>query len=178
MSRSEEIKEAFQGMQDFLENHRADFGEAFAAARQFLSYLPSSVHSVAPRQPCWDPAERREERLFTIVPRDKTQPYKMRTVPDAVFDQGSFMEIGRHFGRPVITGLARLGVQYPGRGRKLHTAAAWPGDPQGGRICRAVHRRGKDRRRAAPPSWQPRDAPPTEQAGRGAEGPCRQDGEP
>ncbi len=82
--------------------------EAFARARQFLSYLPSSVHSVASRQPCWDPAERREERLFTIVPRDKTQPYKMRTVADAVFDQGSFMEIGRHFGRPVITGLARL----------------------------------------------------------------------
>jgi acetyl-CoA carboxylase carboxyltransferase component len=32
----------------------------------------------------------------------------MRTVAEAVFDRGSFMEIGRHFGRPVITGLARL----------------------------------------------------------------------
>ena len=33
MSRSKEIKEAFQEVQAFLENHRADFGEAFAAAR-------------------------------------------------------------------------------------------------------------------------------------------------
>ncbi|MFV0298140.1 MAG: acyl-CoA carboxylase subunit beta [Hyphomicrobiaceae bacterium] len=82
--------------------------QAFEKARAFLSYLPSSVHSVSPRLACWDPAERREERLFTIVPRDRSQPYKMRTVCEAVFDQGSFMEISRHFGRPIITGLARL----------------------------------------------------------------------
>ena len=82
--------------------------QAFERARLFLSYLPSSVYAVADRQPCNDPAERRDERLFTIVPRDKTQPYKMRTIVESVFDQGSFMEIGRHFGRPVITGLARL----------------------------------------------------------------------
>jgi acetyl-CoA carboxylase carboxyltransferase component len=82
--------------------------QAFERARLFLSYLPSSVYSVAQRQPSYDPADRRDERLFTIVPRDKYQPYKMRTVIEAVFDQNSFMEIGRHFGRPVITGLARL----------------------------------------------------------------------
>ena len=33
MSKSKEIKEAFQGVQRFWENHRADFGEAFTAAR-------------------------------------------------------------------------------------------------------------------------------------------------
>ncbi len=82
--------------------------QAFERARLFLSYLPSSVYSVAERQPSYDPPDRREERLFTIVPRDKNQPYKMRTVCEAVFDKGSFMEIGRHFGRPVIAGLARL----------------------------------------------------------------------
>ncbi|MGE0698987.1 MAG: acyl-CoA carboxylase subunit beta [Hyphomicrobiaceae bacterium] len=82
--------------------------QAFERARLFLSYLPSSVYSVAERQRSYDPPDRREERLFSIVPRDKNTPYKMRTVVEAVFDQGSFMEIGRHFGRPVITGLARL----------------------------------------------------------------------
>ena len=82
--------------------------QAFAAARRFLSYLPSSVYSVAERQPSVDPADRREEKLFTIVPRDRNQPYKMRNVVEAVFDRGSFTEITRHFGRPVITGLARL----------------------------------------------------------------------
>jgi|LNFM01.1.fsa_nt_gb acetyl-CoA carboxylase carboxyltransferase component len=82
--------------------------QAFERARLFLSYMPSSVWSVAERRPAFDPPDRREERLFTIVPRDRHQPYKMRTVCDAVFDHGSFMEIGRHFGRPVITALARL----------------------------------------------------------------------
>lgn len=82
--------------------------QAFERARLFLSYLPSSVYSLAERQPSYDPPDRREERLFTIVPRERYQPYKMRTVIDDVFDRGSFMEIGRHFGRPVIAGLARL----------------------------------------------------------------------
>ncbi|MGD9804795.1 MAG: acyl-CoA carboxylase subunit beta [Hyphomicrobiaceae bacterium] len=82
--------------------------QAFERARLFLSYLPSSVYSVTERQPSYDPPERREERLFNIVPRERYQPYKMRTVIDDVFDRGSFMEMGRHFGRPVITGLARL----------------------------------------------------------------------
>jgi acetyl-CoA carboxylase carboxyltransferase component len=82
--------------------------QAFAAVRRFLSYLPSSTYSVAERQSSFDPPDRRDERLFSIVPRDRNQPYKMRTVCEAVFDQGSFTEISRHFGRPVITGLARL----------------------------------------------------------------------
>ncbi|MBS0243476.1 MAG: methylmalonyl-CoA carboxyltransferase [Proteobacteria bacterium] len=82
--------------------------QAFERARLFLSYLPSSVWSVAERHPSHDPADRREERLFRIVPRERWQPYKMRSIIDDVFDRGSFMEIGRHFGRPVITGLARL----------------------------------------------------------------------
>ncbi len=82
--------------------------QAFERARAFLSYLPQSVYAVAERQPSYDAPERREERLFSIVPRDRNQPYKMRTVVESVFDQGSFTEIGRHFGRPCITGLARL----------------------------------------------------------------------
>ncbi len=82
--------------------------QAFAAARRFLSYLPSSTYSVAAREPSWDPPDRREERLFSIVPRNRNQPYKMRNVVLDVFDQGSFTEISRHFGRPVITGFARL----------------------------------------------------------------------
>ncbi len=99
-----EIQCAAGGIDDAFDTEE----QAFAAARRFLSYLPSSTYSVAERAASDDPAERRDERLFTIVPRDKNQPYKMRTICEAVFDQGSFTEITRHFGRPVITGLARL----------------------------------------------------------------------
>ena len=47
--------------------------EAFARARAFLSYLPASTNSHAARQPNDDPADRREEALLSIVPRDRKQ---------------------------------------------------------------------------------------------------------
>ena len=82
--------------------------EAFAAARRFLSYLPSSVWDLPPRSRGWDDPARREEALLSVVPRDKRRPYHMRRIIDAVVDQDSFFELGRLFGRPIITGLARL----------------------------------------------------------------------
>ncbi len=86
----------------------ADETQAFAAARRFLSYLPQSVDEVAPRLPSDDDPARRDEFLFEAIPRNPRQVYKMRPIVEAVVDKGSFFEIGRLFGRPIITGLARL----------------------------------------------------------------------
>ena len=82
--------------------------EAFQCARRFLSYLPSSVFSVSERGERTDPADRREEALFTVIPRDRRKVYKMRPIIDALVDKGSFFETGQMFGRSIITGLARL----------------------------------------------------------------------
>jgi acetyl-CoA carboxylase carboxyltransferase component len=82
--------------------------EAFACTRRFLSYLPSSVFEVTPRGPRTDDPERREEFLFEAIPRDRRKVYKMRPIIAAVVDQGSFFEMGRMFGRPIITGFARV----------------------------------------------------------------------
>src|SRR5437879_5262882 len=82
--------------------------EAFACTRRFLSYLPSSVFEVAPRGPQTDDPDRREECLFEAIPRDRRKVYKMRPIIEAVVDQGSFFEMGRMFGRPIITGFARV----------------------------------------------------------------------
>ncbi|MEZ5729171.1 MAG: carboxyl transferase domain-containing protein [Burkholderiaceae bacterium] len=82
--------------------------EAFEAARRFLSYLPSSIDELAPRQPTGDPPDRRDEALFSIVPRDPRRVYKMRKIIDGVVDRGSFFEIAPQFGKSIITGLARL----------------------------------------------------------------------
>lgn len=82
--------------------------EGFLRARRFLSYLPSSVFDVPPRGPQSDDPSRREEALIKIVPQSRRQVYKMRSIVDAVFDKGSFFEIGRAHGRSSITGLARL----------------------------------------------------------------------
>ncbi|MCX8134874.1 MAG: methylmalonyl-CoA carboxyltransferase [Roseococcus sp.] len=82
--------------------------EAFARARRFLSYLPSSVHEVSPVLPCEDDPARRDETLMDAVPRDPRRVYRMRPIIESVVDRGSFFEMGRFFGRSVITGLARL----------------------------------------------------------------------
>ena len=82
--------------------------EAFACARRFLSYLPSSIDDQPPRAPCTDPADRREDWLLRAIPHDVRKPYKMRAIIDAVVDAGSFFEITPLYGRSIITGLARL----------------------------------------------------------------------
>ncbi|MFN4090538.1 MAG: acyl-CoA carboxylase subunit beta [Alphaproteobacteria bacterium] len=82
--------------------------EAFEAARKFLSYLPSSVYDVSPRGPRDDDPKRADEKLFDAVPRERRKVYKMRSIIDAVVDTGSFFEIGRMYGRSIITGFARL----------------------------------------------------------------------
>ncbi len=86
----------------------ASEAEAFAVARRFLSYLPSSIDSIAARAPCNDPVDRREEALLSAVPRDPGQVYAMRRVLGQVFDTGSVFEMGRRWGRAVITAFARL----------------------------------------------------------------------
>ncbi|MFO1197450.1 MAG: carboxyl transferase domain-containing protein [Burkholderiaceae bacterium] len=83
--------------------------EAFAAARRFLSYLPSSVWGVPPVVACDDDPRRADEALMKAIPRNRRQIYKMRTIVESVVDRGSFFEIGRNFGRSIVAGLARFG---------------------------------------------------------------------
>ncbi len=82
--------------------------EAFARARRFLSYLPSSVHELPPRGPVPGDADRKDDWLIGAVPKNRRQVYDMRKILASTLDAGSFMEIGRMCGRSVIAGLARL----------------------------------------------------------------------
>jgi len=91
-----------------VDNEVESEAQAFAELRRFLSYLPSSVFETPPRLEPEDDPERREEALLSIVPRDRRKPYDVRKLLSLVLDVGSFFEIGRYFGRPLVTGLARL----------------------------------------------------------------------
>jgi acetyl-CoA carboxylase carboxyltransferase component len=82
--------------------------EALATIRRFLSYLPSNVWQVPPRWVTDDPPSRREEALLSIIPRNRRRGYDARQLLALVLDRDSFFEIGRHHGRPLVTGLARL----------------------------------------------------------------------
>jgi acetyl-CoA carboxylase carboxyltransferase component len=91
-----------------VDNEVASEAEAFEHIRRFLSYLPSSVWEVPPRIEPRDDPERREGELLTIVPRDRRRAYETRRILELVLDEESFFEIGKYYGRSVVTGLARL----------------------------------------------------------------------
>src|SRR5258708_2785256 len=99
-----EIQTRAGGVDDAVDTEE----EAFACARRFLSYLPSSVFELPPTLPCDDDPERAEESLMKAVPRNRRQVYKMRPIINAVVDNGSVFELAANFGRPMIVGLARL----------------------------------------------------------------------
>ncbi len=82
--------------------------EALTQIKRFLSYMPQNVWERPPCQATGDPADRREEELLSIVPRNRMKPYDMRRIIELVFDRDSFFEIQPTFGLAAITGLARL----------------------------------------------------------------------
>ncbi|MFL6870752.1 MAG: acyl-CoA carboxylase subunit beta [Candidatus Azotimanducaceae bacterium] len=92
-----------------IDDEAASEQEAFAMARQFLSYLPSSADELPPLQDCTDDPTRTDEALLSLVPKDPRQVYKMHSLLESVCDTGSFFEMGRKWGRSIITGLARFG---------------------------------------------------------------------
>jgi acetyl/propionyl-CoA carboxylase alpha subunit/acetyl-CoA carboxylase carboxyltransferase component len=84
--------------------------EATSMAKRFLSYLPSSVYEAPPvltPDPA-DPIDRREEELFTIIPRKRTMTFDMRRSIRLMADRGSFFEIGPLWGTDQIVGLLRF----------------------------------------------------------------------
>ena len=128
-------KEGLGGSQIHVRNGVVDDAvndehEAFARVRRFLSYLPASVHGLPPRAVCDDDPDRRDEWLVDAIPRDRRKPYKVRPIIDALVDRGSFLELGREFGRPAVTGLARLSG-WPVAvlaGDPYHYGAGWTAD--------------------------------------------------
>jgi acetyl-CoA carboxylase carboxyltransferase component len=82
--------------------------EAFARARRFLSYLPSSVFELPARSTPTDDPARADDALISAIPRETRRSYKVRPILESVLDRGTFFEIGAGWGRSVITGLARL----------------------------------------------------------------------
>ncbi|MEM6534356.1 MAG: carboxyl transferase domain-containing protein [Pseudomonadota bacterium] len=111
--------------------------QAFEAARRFLSYLPSSVDDVPPVQSSEDDPDRRDEALISIVPADGKTPYKPERIVEACVDRGSFFEIGRLWGRGIMTGLARIDGRPVGilAGNPFFQDGAWTAD-----VCEKVTR--------------------------------------
>jgi acetyl-CoA carboxylase carboxyltransferase component len=78
--------------------------------RRFLSYLPSSVHEAPPVKapdPA-DPPDRRDEELFTLIPRKRTTTFDVRRAIRLMADRDSFFEIGGLWGTDQVVGFVRF----------------------------------------------------------------------
>jgi len=91
-----------------VHNEAVDEADAFAQVRRFLSYLPRSVHELAPVLPCADDPMRIDDWLKDAIPHDRRKIYDPRKILAAVFDRDSLFEIGRWQGGSVVTMLGRL----------------------------------------------------------------------
>lgn len=86
-----------------------DDASALAMARRYLSYMPSNAWQYPPETSGSDTDERILHEILQIVPNDDRRPYRMSRVLQLLADQDSVLEIQPHFGRSLITALARLG---------------------------------------------------------------------
>ncbi len=89
-------------------NLAEDEADAIGQVRRFLSHLPSSVWEAPPEVTPDDDPDRRAESLLSAVPQDRRRTYDPYEIVGAVVDEGSFFEIGPHYGRARVTGLARV----------------------------------------------------------------------
>jgi acetyl-CoA carboxylase carboxyltransferase component len=97
----------------------ADETEAIAAARRYLSYLPSRAGEKAPRASA-RPPRAGAGRIDEIMPENHNKAFDVLKVIDALVDEGSFFELKKRFAREIVTGFARLD------GRAIGVVASQP----------------------------------------------------
>ena len=95
-----------------VDNVAEDETDANSQLRRVLGYLPQNAWEMPPFVPTDDPSDRAGDALLKIVPENRRRVYDVHKVIEVVADEGSFFEIGPHWGRSLVTGLCRFGG-YP-----------------------------------------------------------------
>ncbi|HMR13119.1 MAG TPA: acyl-CoA carboxylase subunit beta, partial [Arachnia sp.] len=85
-----------------------DEQHALSLTKALLGYLPQNNAEDPPQLEPYDPPDRMDEGLNTIVPEDDRMAYDMRHVLDLVFDRASLFELHRDFAPNALVGFARL----------------------------------------------------------------------
>ena len=91
-----------------------DDAECLAMVRDYLSFMPAKYGEPVPHRPTDDPADRRCEELYDIVPANARQAYDMRRVLKVIADDGVFFPMKPDWARSIITGFARFGGRTAG----------------------------------------------------------------
>ncbi|MEL6914228.1 MAG: acyl-CoA carboxylase subunit beta [Pseudomonadota bacterium] len=82
--------------------------EALAEIRRLVDFLPLNNRAMPPKRPFFDPPDRIDESLDTLVPANPNTPYDMKELIHKTADEGDFYEIQEDFAKNMITGFIRL----------------------------------------------------------------------
>ncbi|MET0544829.1 MAG: acyl-CoA carboxylase subunit beta [Caulobacterales bacterium] len=88
--------------------------EALLQIRRLMDFLPGSNRAKPPIRPSFDTVDRMDMSLDTLIPDNPNKPYDMHELIEKVADEGDFFEIGKDFGRNIITGFGRIDGQPVG----------------------------------------------------------------
>ena len=81
---------------------------ALTLTKAILGYLPQNNTEDAPNLEPYDPIDRMDEGLNSLVPEDDRMAYDMRDVLAHVFDHDSVMELHREWAANALVGFGRL----------------------------------------------------------------------
>ncbi len=76
--------------------------------KRYLSFFPSNNTEAPPQGISTDPANRRCEELYGIVPTAPRRAYDIRKVIGVIVDDGDFFEMKPDWARNLVVGLARI----------------------------------------------------------------------
>jgi propionyl-CoA carboxylase beta chain len=82
--------------------------DALLETRRFIGFLPSSNRAAPPTRPSWDPPDRDDPSLDTLVPANPNKPYDMRELVAKVVDEGEFFELQPSYARNILIGFGRM----------------------------------------------------------------------
>jgi acetyl-CoA carboxylase carboxyltransferase component len=92
----------------------ADDEECLRVIRTYLGFFPSSNRERPPIAETSDPADRRCEDLYEIVPANPRQAYDVRKVIRSIADGGEFFAMKPEWARNLVTGFARFAGRAAG----------------------------------------------------------------
>jgi acetyl-CoA carboxylase carboxyltransferase component len=83
--------------------------EGIAMAQRYLSYLPGSWREDPPLAvPSPPPTPSDGQPIAALIPADENKPFDIKTLIDALVDEGSLLEIHPRWAKELVVGYARL----------------------------------------------------------------------
>ncbi|QOY85121.1 acyl-CoA carboxylase subunit beta [Paludibaculum fermentans] len=88
--------------------------EALMMVRRLIGFIPSSNREKPPTVPPFDPTDRVDHSLDTLVPDNPNQPYDMKELIEKTVDDGDFFELQPDHAKNIIICFARMDGQTVG----------------------------------------------------------------